>query len=467
MTTRLPTPPPSPSMPRLVLCADGGGSKVCVVIRSHDGVEVRGIAGPCNVQSVGFEAARQSLLLATYRALSQLSSAYIPADLVIPSLPPILLPALPASMGQSSKIPYKLPDLNIPVFQYAWLGLAGIQNDTDANAFLGHAASALAVSPDRIKLSNDVNLLAAPALESEGVDHVVAVVAGTGTIGRTIRVSPKISDNADRRKGKSPSLPLEDVGIARGWGYLLCDEGSAFWLGRLAIRSVLAYADRKSSSAIYSSPHTELSLFHRDFLSYFGIMDPAELINLASTCDVSFKGLDAGQATAKRNALIAGSARVVLKWAFPEDQPISRVSCLPTPPGSTDGEGDIETETESNTGNDEDVEMEITAISEAEIRKIRVIPEQQARSQKEAMRLVRKAIEPLVDLTLECLGDMTVVDTARTALVLGGGLMMSSGYRGMLLNALTKEDVVFRRVILVDDAAGEGARALSSLVFGQ
>jgi N-acetylglucosamine kinase-like BadF-type ATPase len=35
--------------PRLILCADGGGSKVCVVVRSEDGLEVRGTAGPCNV----------------------------------------------------------------------------------------------------------------------------------------------------------------------------------------------------------------------------------------------------------------------------------------------------------------------------------------------------------------------------------------------------------------------------------
>lgn len=49
MPTRLPTPPASPTVPQLILCADGGGSKVCVVVRSADGLEVRGTAGPCNV----------------------------------------------------------------------------------------------------------------------------------------------------------------------------------------------------------------------------------------------------------------------------------------------------------------------------------------------------------------------------------------------------------------------------------
>lgn len=49
MPARLPTPPASPTVPQLILCADGGGSKVCVVVRSDDGLEVRGTAGPCNV----------------------------------------------------------------------------------------------------------------------------------------------------------------------------------------------------------------------------------------------------------------------------------------------------------------------------------------------------------------------------------------------------------------------------------
>lgn len=35
--------------PRLILCADGGGSKVMVVVRAADGTEVRGTSGPCNV----------------------------------------------------------------------------------------------------------------------------------------------------------------------------------------------------------------------------------------------------------------------------------------------------------------------------------------------------------------------------------------------------------------------------------
>ncbi|OCF73983.1 hypothetical protein I204_05833 [Kwoniella mangroviensis CBS 8886] len=436
MTTRLPTPPPSPTIPRLVLCADGGGSKVCVVIRSSDGIEVKGIAGPCNIQSVGYQAASQSLLLATYRALSQLSNIYLPSDLYIPSLP-----LLPSKGGPSTY--QKLPNLNVSVFQYAWLGLAGVNCESDARGFMPFATGALALTTEKTKLSNDVNLLAAPALDIPGIDHVVTVVAGTGTIGRTIRIR------------SSSKLPLEDIGIARGWGYLLCDEGSAFWLGRLAIRSVLALADRHASSSIYSSSPPPLLALHRDILEYFGTTDPADLITLASLSNSIFDGLDIGEATAKRNAKIAAAARVVLKWAFPDENPVR--NGLPTPPGSTDGEVE----------DSSDVDMDMESEAEVELEMISGLGTDE-KSQKEAMKIVSKSIQPLVELTLECLGDMSVVKLDKTILVLGGGLMMSKGYRSLLLDGLaeTEDKVRFKRVLKVDDSAVEGARALGKIEFG-
>jgi len=59
-----------------------------------------------------------------------------------------------------------------------------------------------------------VNLLAAPALELTGITHAVAVVCGTGTVGRTIAVT------SPRSLGGAKTLPLEDIGVSRGWGFL-------------------------------------------------------------------------------------------------------------------------------------------------------------------------------------------------------------------------------------------------------
>lgn len=73
-------------------------------------------------------------------------------------------------------------------------------------------------------------MLAAPALDLPGVEHVVAVVCGTGTVGRTIRVdkvpsahsSPGLEgvNGGGQGSRKVRQLPLEDVAVARGWGYL-------------------------------------------------------------------------------------------------------------------------------------------------------------------------------------------------------------------------------------------------------
>jgi len=62
-------------------------------------------------------------------------------------------------------------------------------------------------------LMSDVNLLAAPALVLPDIRHVVAVVCGTGTVGRTLRIR-------ELRPNEPKQLPLEDVAVSRGWGYL-------------------------------------------------------------------------------------------------------------------------------------------------------------------------------------------------------------------------------------------------------
>jgi len=286
-------------------------------------------------------------------------------------------------------------------------------------------------------------LLAAPALDLPGIAHVVAVVCGTGTVGRTIRVGQAGPSNhgiAEVRR-----LPLEDVAVSRGWGYMLvlppwlkgtqadtsrlCDEGSAFWLGRLAIRSLLHHSDRLSSSPIHATQPPQLLLLHRDLLAYFGVPDPMDLIELISLTATSFLCLGVGEAVAKRNASVAGAARVVFAWAFPDDG----IPLLPTPPDSPD----------------KDSGLDLAAASRAE-----------------ALRLAQRSIIPLIELTLELLGDQSVVDPGHTALALGGGLMMSKGYRGLLEDGLRREGVGFGQEVVVRDAAGEGARGLARVEFG-
>lgn len=65
-----------------------------------------------------------------------------------------------------------------------------------------------------------MNLLAAPALDLPGIEHVVAVVCGTGTVGRTIRVGQAGPSSNGHTDNKVRKLPLEDVAVSRGWGYM-------------------------------------------------------------------------------------------------------------------------------------------------------------------------------------------------------------------------------------------------------
>lgn len=393
-------------------------------------------------QSVGHIPAADRILEATYRALLQLPSSYLPPSWSAPMLQPQL--PLGVRSGVASPAPSgtntprsRLTPLKDSLFAYCWIALAGMTTPADATAFIPFVSQVLSTPAERISMTNDVNLLAAPALNQTGIEHCVAIVCGTGTIGRTIRIRapqelpPSPPADVTDLSGKEPlatssksqskllkdGLPLEDVGVARGWGYMLCDEGSAFWIGRLAIRYLLHQWDREHSTAIYSA-HTPPKLpLYNDLLEYFAVDDPTELIGISALMGDFVEGLTTGEAAAKRNAYQAGAARVVFKWAFPEEQGV----------------------TISN-----DLERQ---------------------SHGAALKIAHSAIRPLIELALETLGDRTVVDPQRAALNLGGGLWNSEGYRTHFLEGLAGEGVTFRSVNLVDDAAGEGAKALASVVF--
>jgi hypothetical protein len=158
-----------------------------------------------------------------------------------------------------------------------------------------------------------------------------------------------------------------------------------------------------------------------------------DLIGICSLTGPSNSDLSIGEATAKRNAYMAGVARTVLRWAFPDD------SSLPSPPASLRS-----VDMDSNTPS---LDAGVT------------------RSREEAFKIVKKAIQPMVDMTIDLLGDGSVVKPETTVLALGGGLWQSKGYRGLLQDGLKKEGVKFAKVLLVDDAAGVGAIGLASVEF--
>jgi N-acetylglucosamine kinase-like BadF-type ATPase len=149
------------------------------------------------------------------------------------------------------------------------LGIAGVDRPDDASVVrgimkrIGYKARVLVV--------ND----ALVALEAGAPDRPgVVVIAGTGSI--------SYGRNAQNESAR-----------AGGWGYVLGDEGSGYWIGRAALRAVLREADRRG-------PQTKLtdlllSHFHvaraQDLIHqvYHGNLRPTAIASLAHSVHLAFR----------------------------------------------------------------------------------------------------------------------------------------------------------------------------------
>lgn len=131
-----------------------------------------------------------------------------------------------------------------------YAGAGGIDTDDDA------AALAALIGPHvpgaRITVVHDSRLLLAAGRASTGV----AVIAGTG--------SAAWGRNAEGEEAR-----------AGGWGYLLGDEGSGYWLGREAVR----YSLRRMNQGL---PVDQLTAA---LLESCGVDDPNRLISLFHSPD--------------------------------------------------------------------------------------------------------------------------------------------------------------------------------------
>jgi len=124
------------------------------------------------------------------------------------------------------------------------LGIAGVDRPDDARVMreimkrIGYKARVLIVNDALVALE-----AGAPSLPG------IVLVAGTGSIayGRN-------EHNQSARAG--------------GWGYVLGDEGSGYWIGRAALRAVLREADRRG-------PATQLTGL---LLHYYGVARAQDLI---------------------------------------------------------------------------------------------------------------------------------------------------------------------------------------------
>jgi N-acetylglucosamine kinase-like BadF-type ATPase len=125
------------------------------------------------------------------------------------------------------------------------LGIAGVDRAADEAVVrsimrrIGYKARILVVNDALIALQAGV-----------ADDPGIVIVSGTGSI-------------AYGRNGEG------QASRAGGWGYVLGDEGSGYWIGRLALRAVVRHADGRGRIT---------SLTPR-LLNHFGVQQASELIN--------------------------------------------------------------------------------------------------------------------------------------------------------------------------------------------
>lgn len=124
------------------------------------------------------------------------------------------------------------------------LGIAGVDRPDDSAVI--HAIMRRIGARARVLVTNDA-LIALVA--GAGLAPGVVLIAGTGSIAYGVNAS-------------------HEAARAGGWGYILADEGSGYWLGRQALRAVVRAADGRG-------PETALTPL---VLEFFDVTRPQSLV---------------------------------------------------------------------------------------------------------------------------------------------------------------------------------------------
>jgi N-acetylglucosamine kinase len=196
---------------------DGGGTKTRATLIDSGALEIaRATSGPSNYHSVGQETARASLQAAMDQALKQAALTWNEIGAI-------------------------------------GLGMAGIARPTDRHML--RALMAQIAPPLPLAIAHDAE---AALVGSIGHRHGVALIAGTGAIAYGIDA-----------RGQTRR--------ADGWGYLLGDDGSGYWIGREALRATARACDGRG-------PHTALCT---RILAQLGIETCDELVDRVYARDLA------------------------------------------------------------------------------------------------------------------------------------------------------------------------------------
>lgn len=126
-------------------------------------------------------------------------------------------------------------------FGSAWIACAGIDRPGMRERVLKDILPILDVDDQAtVRITNDVDLLAAVMSRHPETTSSLMVIAGTGSI--AARYSTDSSSSSSINGHHHQQTPGRPVRTARtgGWGHLLGDEGSGYTIGRAAIRQALS-----------------------------------------------------------------------------------------------------------------------------------------------------------------------------------------------------------------------------------
>lgn len=245
---------------------DGGGSKTTCVVGDEDSVLGSALAGPSNITRVGEARARESL----HESMRQACAA---------------------------------ANIDPRQVHRACVGAAGVASEEIATAVRKITAEVIAAE---IEVVGDMQIALQAAL---GAGPGVVVIAGTGSIayGRDVR-------------GKTAR--------AGGWGFAISDEGSAHWIGRMAVAALLRSVDQAADDQVAQLT----SVLLREIKSVWTLESFEQLARTANT-NPDFSALlpavlaaaDAGdevgrQVLIRASKELAELAGLVVKRLFAEDE---------------------------------------------------------------------------------------------------------------------------------------------------
>jgi len=270
----------SPSID-LYLAIDCGGTKTAAVLCTQSGtILATALGGGSNFSYLGLDAFLKRVGEVTSTALTMVLKS------------PVALPVDPTTRLDATGV--RTPPYN---FRAAWLGVSGVDSPSAASLLLPHVAALLSVPIERLIITNDTHLLAAPLRILPDVRTAVTVVAGTGSIVTSFREGP-----AD--------APLEALARVGGWGWILGDEGSGFDVGRTAVRALLTQQDMGTTGvAVVHGPLRE------KLLKKFGVNEVMDLLAAVYAPDST--------SSLPREGRLSSLCPLVFEAAFEDGDPLA------------------------------------------------------------------------------------------------------------------------------------------------